>query len=219
MEAVEDLVKRAMIKQNTSYDNLPGAVKELLKSIETRRNELNYKSLILSAIKRSASGHDRKSTWTRKSKRYGFVAPGTKNSDLPKLDVYLDSSGSISIEELTEFLNIVDEFLKVGSRKCTINMFHTAHYLREPYKTGDREHIQKSVESGGTDLKSVLESIIKHKSDLSIIVTDGYYSDVPFESWLKPGQNMPTVLWIISKGGEENHTLVRVGKTVKVPNK
>jgi predicted metal-dependent peptidase len=218
MDAVEDLMKRAMIKSNTDYSQLPGSVKDLLNDIKTRRAELNYKGLILAAIKRSASGHDRKGTWTRKNKRYGFAAPGTKNAELPKLDIYLDTSGSISIEELSSFLEIVDEFLRVGVRKCTINCFHTSHYLRKPYKSGDREMLKKSVESGGTDLTDVFKSIVKNRSDLSIIISDGFYADVPVESMLKPGQTVPTTLFIISKGGSQDHPLLRIGNTVRVPD-
>lgn len=218
MDAVEDLVKRAMIKSSTEYSQLPGGVKDLLDEIKARRAELNYKALILAAIKRSASGHDRKGTWTRKNKRYGFQAPGTRNAELPKLDIYLDTSGSISIEELSSFLEIVDEFLRVGVRKCTINCFHTDHYFRAQYKTGDREMLKKSVQSGGTDLTGVFESIVKNKSDLSIIITDGYYGDVQVESMLKPGQSVPVTLFIISKGGQEKHPLQRIGNTVKVPD-
>lgn len=217
LDATEELVKRAMIKARLSYDDLPGHVKELLEDIKTRRAELNYKALIMAAMKKHAAGHNRKNTWTRKSKRFGNKAPGTKVGDLPKLELHLDTSGSISIEELNEFLEIVDQFLKVGARKCNLAFFHTEHYGRQQYKMGNK--IDKSqVQSGGTDLTASLKDIFTRRGDLSIIITDGCYSDVKVESWMKPGDNFPQVLWIISKGGEENHPLARIGDTVKVPD-
>ena len=217
LDATEELVKRAMIKARLSYDDLPGHVKELLEEIKTRRAELNYKALIMAAMKKHAAGHNRKNTWTRKSKRFGNKAPGTKVGDLPKLELHLDTSGSISIEELNEFLEIVDQFLKVGARKCNLAFFHTAHYGRQQYKMGTK--IDKSqVQSGGTDLAETLKDIWARRGDLSIIITDGCYSDVPVETWMKPGDQFPQVLWIISKGGSEDHPLKRVGDTVKVPD-
>lgn len=217
LDATEELVKRAMVKARLSYDDLPGHVKDLLEDIKTRRAELNYKALILAAMKRHAAGHDRKSTWTRKSKRFGFKAPGTKVGDLPKLELHLDTSGSISTEELNEFLEIVDQFLKVGARKCHMSFFHTNLYGRQQYKMGTK--IDKNmIESGGTDLEKTIHDIWTRKGDLSIIITDGCYGDVKFESWMKPGENFPQVLWIISKGGTEDHPLKRLGDTVKVPN-
>jgi predicted metal-dependent peptidase len=217
LDATEELVKRAMVKARLSYDDLPGSVKELLDDIKVRRAELNYKALILSAMKRHAAGHDRKSTWTRKSKRFGFKAPGTKVGELPRLELHLDTSGSISIEELNEFLEIVDQFLKVGARKCNMSFFHSNLYGRQSYKMGtkiDRNQIQ----SGGTELSDTLKDIFQRKGDLSIIITDGCYGDVNVEEWMKPGQQFPQVLWIISKGGTEDHPLKRIGNTVKVPD-
>lgn len=217
LDATEELVKRAMIKAKLSYDELPGHVKDLLEEIKTRRAELNYKALIMAAMKKHAAGHNRKNTWTRKSKRFGNKAPGTKVGDLPKLELHLDTSGSISTEELNEFLEIVDQFLKVGARKCNIAFFHTETYGRTQYKMGTK--IDKNqIQSGGTELTPVLKDIHARRGDLSIIITDGCYGDIPFESWMKPGEQFPQVLWIISKGGSENHPLKRLGDTVKVPD-
>lgn len=220
LDATEDLVKRAMVKQGLGYDDLPSSIKELLDDIKSRKSELNYKGLILSAIKRSASGHDRDYSWTRRSRRFGNKAPGTKEGALPKLSLFLDTSGSISIEELTSFLDIVDEFLKVGSRKCELNLFSDKNYYTDKYKLADRsmqEKIRKSVNMGGTCLESTLKRIHETKPNLSIIITDGCYSDVKYEEWMKPGQHMPQVLWIISKDGVEDHPLKRLGNTVKIP--
>lgn len=217
LDATEELVKRAMVKARLSYDDLPGHVKDLLDDIKTRRAELNYKALIMAAMKKHASGHNRKNTWTRKNKRLGFKAPGTKVGDLPKLELHLDTSGSISVEELNEFLEIVDQFLKVGARKCNLSFFHTDLYGRQQYKMGTKID-RKEIQSGGTDLTKTLEDVFKRRGDLSIIITDGCYSDVQVESWMKPGAPFPQVLWIISKGGTADHPLKRVGDTVKVPD-
>lgn len=217
LDATEELVKRAMVKARLSYDDLPGHVKDLLDDIKTRRAELNYKALIMAAMKKHASGHNRKSTWMRKNKRLGFKAPGTKVGDLPKLELHLDTSGSISVEELNEFLEIVDQFLKVGARKCNLSFFHTDLYGRQQYKMGTK--IDRSmIQSGGTDLTKTLEDTFKRRGDLTIIITDGCYGDVPVESWMKPGAQFPQVLWIISKNGTEDHPLKRIGDTVKVPD-
>jgi predicted metal-dependent peptidase len=217
LDATEDLVKRAMVKARLSYDDLPASVRELLEEIKTRRAELNYKALIMQALKKHASGHNRKSTWTRKSKRFGNKAPGTKVGDLPKLHNYIDTSGSISIEEANEFLDIVDNFLKVGARKCRLNMFHTSNYYSEEYKLGHRIE-RKDIQNGGTDLTESMRDIWKRKPDLAVFCTDGCYGDVNVEEWMRPGEQFPQVVFIISKGGTEDHPLKRLGQTIKIPN-
>ena len=217
LDATEELVKRAMVKARLDYSSLPDSVKELLEDIKMRRAELNYKALLLLAMKRHAQGHDRKNTWTRKSKRFGNKAPGTKVGDLPKLQNYIDTSGSISIEEANEFLEVVDQFLRVGARKCRLGFFHTALYKNEEYKLGFRIK-REDIQSGGTDLTPVMADILKNKPDLSVVITDGCYSDVPVESWMKPGEKFPTTLFIISKGGTKDHPLKRLGDTVQIPD-
>lgn len=221
LDATEELMKRAMIKSRFDYSDLPDSIKELLDHIKTRRAELDYKGMILSAIKKSASGHERKSTWVRPSRRYGNKAPGTTVGDLPKLNFYLDTSGSISAEELNEFLGILDNFLKAGSRKCRMNMFHTANYYSAEYKLGQRigkGGISTVVESGGTCLEDSLRDIAKRRPDLAIFVTDGYYGDVPVETWLPPNVKFPQCLFIISKQGSKDHPLKRLGKTIQIPS-
>jgi predicted metal-dependent peptidase len=217
LEATEDLMKRAMIKQKLSYDELPSSIRELLQEINSRKSELDYRSMILSAIKRSASGHDRKHTWTRKSRRFGNKAPGTKVSDLPKLNMYLDTSGSISIEELNEFLEIVDNFLKAGSRKCRINLFNTENYYSTEYKLGDRLD-RNQVKMGGTCLADSFKDIAKRRPDLAVFVTDGCYGDVEFEKLLPPTVKFPQTLFIISRQGTKDHPIKRLGMTVQIPN-
>jgi predicted metal-dependent peptidase len=215
LDATEDLIKRAMVKSKFDYDDLPAHVREMLEDIKSRKAELNYKALIMSAMKKHAAGHSRKNTWTRRSKRFGNKAPGTKVGDLPKLFNYIDTSGSISIEEANEFLEIVDQFLKVGSRKCKLGMFHTDLYYTEEYKIGKR--IDRSdIQNGGTELTSTMQHILKNRPDLSVILTDGYYGNVEVEQWMKPGERFPQCLFIISKNGTEEHPLARLGQTVKI---
>jgi|GEM_PF-2719751 len=217
LEATEELVKRAMVKARLSYDDLPGHIKELLDYIKARKAELNYKALIMQAMKRHAAGHDRKHTWTRKSRRFGNKAPGTKVGELPKLSNYLDTSGSISIEEANEFLEVVDQFLKVGARKCRLSFFHTNMYYSEEYKLGHRIS-REDIQSGGTELTEIMADIWKRKPDLSVVVTDGCYGDVEVEKWMKPGDKWPQTLFIISKQGTTEHPLKRLGETIKIPD-
>lgn len=217
LDATEELAKRAMVKARLDYDSLPGSVRELLEDIKSRRAELNYKQLIMSAMKRHASGHDRDFTWTRPSKRYGNKARGTKVGQLPKLHNFIDTSGSISIEEANGFLDVVDQFLRVGSRKCDLGFFHTELYKDDKYKMGTKV-AREDIQSGGTDLTPVMKRILDQKPDLSVILTDGCYGDVRCEEWMKPGEKFPQVLFVISKDGTTQHPLARFGETVKIPD-
>lgn len=217
LDATEELVKRAVQKQGLSYDNIPQFAKDLLDSIKARRAELNYKQLILSAIKKHASGFNREHSWTRKSRRFGLKAPGTRHGKLPKVEFMIDSSGSISVQEANDFLEIGDEFMKVGSRDSVLHLWHTQVYYTEKHKLN--KGVPKDAwQSGGTDVEPVIKKIIERKPDLAIVLTDGCYGDVDFEHMLNPGEQMPQIIWIISKDGWEDHPLKRTGETIKIPN-
>lgn len=218
LEATEDLVKRAQIKCRFGYDELPGFVKDLLEHIKQRKAELNYKAIIMQALKSSLPANVRVSSWTRKSRRFGNLAPGRKNGEQPKLDNFIDTSGSISIEEANSFLDIIDEFLKVGARKCMLNLWHTRNYYREEYKRGARLK-REDFQSGGTDLNDTFNVIAKNKPDLAIILTDGYYSDIDETKLVGKNGQFPNVVFIISKDGTMNHPFKdrKWAKTVQIP--
>lgn len=219
LEATEDLVKRAMVKTRFGHDDLPGHIKELLEHIENRKAQLNYKALILAAMKKSLPANFRVSSWTRKSRRFGNKAPGRKNGEQPKLDNYVDTSGSISIEEANEFLGIVDEFLRVGAKECMLNMFHTKNYYREKYKRGHRIK-REDIESGGTCLQDSFEQIAKYRPDLAIFLTDGYYSGIDTKALVGPNGRFPNTVFIISKQGTVDHPFKDEpwAITVKIPD-
>lgn len=218
LEATEDLVKRAQVKCRFGYDELPGFVKDLLEHIKQRRAELNYKAIIMQALKSSLPANTRVSSWTRKSRRFGNKAPGRKNGEQPELDNFIDTSGSISIEEANSFLDIIDEFLKVGARKCMLNLWHTSNYYREEYKRGARLK-KEDFQSGGTDLNDSFRVIAKERPDLAIILTDGYYGDIDEKKLVGPNGQFPNVVFIISKDGTTNHPFKdrKWAKTVQIP--
>lgn len=218
LEATEDLVKRAMVKSRFGHDELPGHIKELLEHIKTRRAELDYKRLIMQALKSSLPANFRVKSWTRKSRRFGNKAPGNKNGKQPRLDNFIDTSGSISIQEANEFLDIVDEFLRIGARECMLNMFHTSNYYREKYKRGQRIK-REDIQSGGTCLHESFKVIAKERPDLAIFLTDGYYSHIDTKKLVGANGKFPNTVFIISKNGTTDHPFKNEpwAKTVKIP--
>ena len=188
----------------------------MIEGFNKRRIELNYRKIILDTIKRSASGAGRVYSWSRKSKRYGVYAPGKKDDKLPILHFFVDTSGSISVEEVNDQFTIIDEFLGNGHRECILHLFHTEVYKQMPYVKGYRL-ASIPFQSGGTNLYGVFKAILDKNPDLSIVLTDGQYGDVPVERMLKIGQTVPMVLFIITKQGTRNHPLLRIGKTIQIP--
>lgn len=213
LKATEKIVERAMEKSGYGWGQVPGELQELLQKLKNDIQKLNYKQILANAIKRTVSSTDRKRTWTRPSKYYGNVAPGTKLGDSPKLEFYFDLSGSISITEMNEFLRIIDEFINVGERRCRINLFDTRIFKQMKYKKGQTlEKKDISGGGGGTCLNEVIKHVQTNNPDLSIVLTDGYYGDVQY----KPKHN--EMFFIISSNGTEKHPLQAFGKTIHLKN-
>ncbi len=198
-EEMKKIVKRTMEK--TSYDmtSLPQAIKDLVEEIDVFLRGMNYRQILQSAIKKSVSFSDRMNTWKRPNKRYGTVAQGSTLAKLPQLNVYIDTSGSISVKEMNEFLTVLNGFLKAGSRKCQLGLWHTQLYKKKKYKL-NQNLLENEIESGGTDMTQVCEDINKMNPDLSIILTDGYFST-------NVNPKFQTIV-IISENGGMKHPLV-----------
>lgn len=200
------MIKRTMEKTGFTQDRLEKELQDLMVYIDAFLSKVNYKQILRNAIKKNVSCSDRMTTWKRPNKRYGQVAQGTTIGKLPKLDTFMDTSGSISITEMNEFLNVQDSFLKVGTRNCMMHFWHTTLYHSRKYKVGSKIRPDE-LQSGGTDMTQVCEYINKNNPDLSIILTDGYYStDV-----IPKGE----VVVVISENGCKEHPLLNGYKNVK----
>lgn len=208
MEAAKELMKRTMEKTNFAYGLTPGYIDDFFKIVDEKLNKINYKHYLKWCIKKHLSSHDRKSTWNKPNKRYYNYSPGTKNDSVPFLNVYMDTSGSISYREMDEFYQTLKGWLQNSGKKCNLILWHTDIYLQKKFSlvnTFDTLNIQQ----GGTDVSKVLEHIEKHNPDLSLILTDGEYEF----STMKPKNQ---IIWIISKEGNKSHPLKHIGKTIRL---
>jgi len=121
--------------------------------------------------------------------------------------MYVDTSGSISYKELNEFLDVIDGFLKQGTKTCTLALWNTDIYYNKKYKVNSRI-TEREIMSGGTDPDPVLDHISKTKPELSIILTDGFYDRTRVNIKTKD------IIWIISEGGQIQHPNAHLGKTI-----
>lgn len=206
LDEAKKVLKRTIEKTQYSHSKVPDHVKDMLDDLEAQTEKLNAKRILESCIKKTLTGQDRRSTWTKPNRKYGVYNAGSKIGDVPNLNMYVDTSGSISVTELNQFLKVMNEFLKVGSKQCFLGFWHTSLYNKNKYRL-NRE-IEKSVlESGGTDVQCVIDDIVKTKPNLSIILTDLYFDEPSYLGLTDE------ILFIVSKGGNKQHSL---GKKYKV---
>jgi predicted metal-dependent peptidase len=209
--ALADVFVRAK-ESMPSYSEIPGYVQDLLNQFNNNRAEINYRELLNKAFRKSLPQRDRTYTWKRPNKRWGYVAPGTKIDSVPKIEIFADTSGSITYEVLNVMLGVIDGFVNEANSEIKLHLFHTEHYHTQSYRKSTKFK-EDQLQSGGTDLNQVTTYIEKHPMDLAIILTDGYYGEVTTKK-------LPTkTLFLIVENGDVNHPLKHLGETFRINNK
>lgn len=128
----------------------------------------------------------RRSTRMRPNRRYGYINPGSKRNYTSKLLVAFDTSGSVSDEQLKEFLTELNGM--IDHVHADFIQFDTIIYGDpEPYSKAKGKVEIKG--RGGTCFDPVIELVDELKYDGLIVFTDGY---APF-----PAKPKARVLWAV----------------------
>jgi predicted metal-dependent peptidase len=133
----------------------------------------------------------RKNTRMRPNRRYGYNNPGSKRDFVSRILVGIDTSGSVSDQELQYFLQEINGMIQ----HVKVDLVQFDHELKmepEPF-----EKKQKSLGikgRGGTSFDPVIKLADDRGYDGLIIFTDGY---APF-----PPKPKCRMLWAICKQNE-----------------
>jgi predicted metal-dependent peptidase len=208
LREMKDTFERTIEKCSRSFTAVPEHIKDLIRKLDSKIDGINYKAILKRAVRRSITVANRENTWKRPNKRYGELAPGSITGKLPQIAIYIDTSGSMSYREISESLKILEGFMKVGSKQCYLGLFNTSLYSFKKRKLNEKLN-ESDIQSGGTDLLEVINHIDKRKPDLALLLTDGYYGDVPHAK-----VEGTQIMFIIRNDNNLDHPLVRLGKTI-----
>jgi len=140
----------------------------------------------------------------RKENRRFSDNPGLKIKMKQHMLLAIDTSGSVSNEELIEFMNEIHHIYKAGV-DITIIQCDTRIHSIEPYKG---KNDLKVHGRGGTEFDPVLEYYNDNSKNYTSLV---YFTDGECNTRVKPKGN---VLWVISERSEMNNDLP--GKVIKL---
>tara|TARA_B100001287_G_scaffold235392_1_gene207522 strand:- start:8382 stop:9629 length:1248 start_codon:yes stop_codon:yes gene_type:complete len=193
---------------NDQYNLLPIEIKNLINLIIEKRNpKINWKR----ALKIFSSSSRRtkvKFTTKRISKRYG-TRPGLKIQRNQKIAVALDTSGSISEDELVIFFNEIHSMWRNGAE---IEVIECDDKVRATYNYDG--NFPKFISGRGwTDFNPVFEYINKDRNNIydgCIYLTDG-------EAMAPKTRPKCKIFWVISAGGKIGSHL-KFGRVVQMIN-
>ena len=168
---------------------------------ELLKPQINWPALLLKSMRPYFTPVD----WTyqkphKKSKQLGVYLPSTLKEHC-EIEVIVDTSGSISKAELTEFLSeIVGIAQSMQHLKMWVTFVDAKVQARYEVDNGEIPKIlaMEPKGGGGTSMEKGLDYIKEHNrtTELVVVFTDGY------DCWERSKKDYPfDVIWVINRDG------------------
>ena len=159
-----------VIRDVKSWGSLPGnLVDEIIASTKAR---VAYRK-ILAGFRATVLSEKRKLTRMRPNRRSGFEAMGSRYDFTTHLIIGVDSSGSISDDDLRNFYSTINRFFQYGIQQIDVVQFDA--------DLGEVQTLLKASEKikvtgrGGTCFQPFIDFVAEHHEyDGALIYTDGY---------------------------------------------
>ena len=191
------------IDKTNSWGKLPGNLVDVIKkSIEPK---FNYKA-IFQQFRSTVISSTRTITRMKPNRRFGYAVPGSKRNFTTKILIAVDTSGSISNDDLQLAFGFIKNFFKYGIARIDVIQFDTQIYPDSLVELSKAPKVFNIKGRGGTDFNEVFEySQEKNPTyDGVIIFTDGYAS-VPKTKWLSNNYKHTKYLWCLNDESNYKH--------------
>ena len=202
-EFAKDIVRKAKELCNKDYGNIPGEVLAQIDDLLKKEKAIIPWAKVLRMFVASCAESILDYTVKRISRRYG-TRPGTRKGDVLNIAVAIDTSGSISDDELKLFFNEIRWIWKNGAK---IHLYEADCKICADYpykgKFGGKVHGR-----GGTDLEPVLKEV-EGKYDALIYFTDFYAPPISRR------YKIPT-LWVLRTNMEKSDYPAKWGRHIKI---
>jgi len=169
-QAISEAVKRADTKN--SWGTVPSHMREQIRLMVS--GEIPWQSILRQFVGQTFVA-DRRETVTRLSRKLPYQLPGSTYAYRPKINVYVDQSGSVS----DEWLELLFAELASLASKTDIFVYHFDTEVDEASRTAWKKGTRimpHRTRCGGTDFESPTKHALTGKGkdcDAYIIMTDG----------------------------------------------
>ena len=187
-QAIKEAVEATQKARGTLPAGMEGAINEWLKP-----PIISWKTLLKKFIAASVKSGFKKS-WKRPNRRFGEFQKGKISDHMISVNIAIDTSGSVSDEDLKDFLSELKAIK--ACYKGTMTVMQCDAQIQKTYKLDKYKPINKQFKGrGGTSFKPVFEYIRdkKLRTDLLIFFTD---LEGDQENCKKPPYR---VLWVSTK--------------------
>ncbi len=203
-EILKEVIKNSVneaVKSSGGIGNIPSDIASIIN--EMNRSQVNWKSQLrqfyVSTLKSS-----RVNTRKKRNRRYGILQPGNKKKPELHIGLCVDTSGSVSDEELSMFWAEMDAIYKCG---VSITVIEADCYVQNVYKF-EPNKTPTFKGRGGTAYNPALKKAVELNVDGIIYCGDFDISDTP-ENPKKP------LLWV---GVRNSPPPANFGKVIYLEN-
>jgi len=188
-QVIKTAIKKTL-NNTKDYGNLPANIQaEIQKALF--HETANWKAILQRFLHRATIVHTLP-TRKKMNRRYGFYYDGSRVECKLELLIAIDTSGSISDNDLSLFFAEIDKIKALGM-KITIAEIDTAVHKVYPYK--NQPHIVSG--RGGTDFVPLFQKAKRLTPQPNAII---YLTDLYANLKFKNPTNIPT-LWAITQNG------------------
>lgn len=190
-EVVDEVIRNTIetIKNTNKWGSIPGDVQAIIEAAQ--KSQVNWRGLLRKYLGQIPSAN-RTPTYKRPNRRFGYPYSGKKREHIDKALFAIDTSGSISDENLSQFLAELNKY--VEQYPADLVLFDTTiTYGPKPFSKKNNKFTFTG--RGGTCVEDVIELALEKKYNSVVFLTDGYFSAPP-----DPG-NLD-VVWVITEGGQ-----------------
>jgi predicted metal-dependent peptidase len=198
----EEIINNARTR---SWGNVSGNTTSIIKDlIATKKIPWQKKIAAYMSKYVHEPGNIYENTWTRRNRR-GLPLPGIRKKS-KKIIISVDTSGSVSDQDLSMFFSQIEKIIKDYS-SITLIQWDTTVKSVDQYKKGSWKNIEISGR-GGTCVQDLYDTVNESYSWASVVInfTDGFFS------WDFDDYGIPSI-WAIINNPE---FVAPRGKTVSV---
>lgn len=183
-----DKMIEAAYKAALDAGKVPGFLQDFV--YQNRQSQVNWRARLRMQVEPL---FPKDVTWATPNRRLihmGIYAPGTKKDGAPEVAVLIDTSGSVSHDQINAFLSEINAIISsVSPQRTQVHWFESHVWKTEMLGTGQLLAVPDEIQQGGTNFEKAFAAV-KGNPRVIICLTDMYDS---FE--FKPPRGS-TVIWV-----------------------
>jgi len=163
-------VERAILQakeQDKGQSHLPGQIEEELERMQEPA-KIDWRAVLANYVAAAIPTVSNK-TWSRLNRRFPYLLKGKKKVPTPLIGVAMDTSGSVSDEEIKAFLNEIDYIRRL--HKAEMCIIQCDSQIANEIRLKPKDKLpNKAYGRGGTEYIPALEFFDKEKKRPDVVV-------------------------------------------------